>query len=81
MKMKKIFPTALSDLKKGQKAIIKGFRKEEDSFRLIEMGIFPGVEIQIVFSSFFGGPIYVNYNNGISNLLLNKEQASLVLIR
>jgi Fe2+ transport system protein FeoA len=70
----------LADLKNGQSGIIKKFTKEEEAFRLIEMGIFPGVEISVVFSSFLGGLLYINYDKGKSNLLLNKSQAKSILI-
>lgn len=79
--MTNIYPRVLSDLKKDQEAVVEGFIHPENSLRLIEMGIFPGMKISILFYSFFGDPIYVSYDQGKSSIILSKRQASEILIK
>ncbi len=49
----------LSELKPGQKAIIKAFETGELSLKLMEMGCLPGEQIQVAHQAPLGDPISV----------------------
>lgn len=70
----------LSKLKKGQKAVIaqvggKGAVKR----RMMDMGMVPGSEIQVIRIAPFGDPI--EYNIKGYSLSLRKSEASTILVR
>ncbi|ATA74389.1 MULTISPECIES: FeoA family protein [Capnocytophaga] len=70
--------TTISDLKKGERGIIKHIDIENVPLKLIELGCFVGSEVMVIEKSLFGNPIYVNMNN--SYLSIRKEMASLIEI-
>lgn len=71
----------LSKLEKGEKAIIKGFADKDIPVKLFEMGILPGVELELLFYAPFCDLICICYG-GKSRccLALRKEEASHVYI-
>ncbi|GET46581.1 FeoA family protein [Capnocytophaga felis] len=68
----------ISQLKKGEKGIIKNIDIENIPLKLIELGCFVGSEVEVIQKASFGDPIYVNMNN--SYLSIRKEMASLIEI-
>ncbi len=65
---------SLSDLKRGEKAIIKGFEVEDVPLKLLEMGCLPGNEVELVQIAPFKDPMYLNING--SHLAIRRETAS-----
>lgn len=71
----------LSKLKKGEKAIIKGFANEDIPIKLFEMGILPGVELELIFSAPFCDPLCISYGGEFRCCLaLRKDEAKNVFI-
>lgn len=65
---------SLSDLKRGEKAVIKGFEVEDVPLKLLEMGCLPGNEVELVQIAPFKDPMYLNING--SHLAIRRETAS-----
>ncbi|ACY40159.1 ferrous iron transport protein A [Blattabacterium sp. (Blattella germanica) str. Bge] len=68
----------LSNLKKGEKGIIKGYKNEDFPIKLLELGILPGVEFEILFVSIFYDPLCISYNQ--SCLALRRKEAENIII-
>lgn len=66
-------------LKKGDCAIIKQMLGEELSVRLLEMGLLPGKEIQLIRRAPFGSPLYLKIAG--HSLSIGKEEASKVVLQ
>jgi ferrous iron transport protein A len=59
-----MFECRLSQLKKGELAVIKGFDDENHyTNRLQEMGLFPGTMIRLIKYAPLGDPIVIKLNN------------------
>lgn len=65
---------SVSDLKKGEKAIIKSFKDRMMSLKLLEMGCVPGCEVRLDAVAPFGDPICVNIG-GCYCLSLRRNEA------
>ena len=50
---------SLSSLQKGERAVIKSILNGESSLRLMEIGLVPGVELELLAISPFGDPIAI----------------------
>lgn len=68
----------LSDLKKGETAVIYGFSENEISLKLMEMGCLPGENITMQKTAPFGDPMSVKIAGYI--LSLRRKEADVVLI-
>ncbi|WP_185877287.1 FeoA family protein [Blattabacterium cuenoti] len=68
----------LSDLKKGEKGIIKGYKNYNFPIKLLELGVLPGVEFEILFVSIFCDPLCISYDHFC--LVLRKKEANNILI-
>ncbi|WP_185882848.1 FeoA family protein [Blattabacterium cuenoti] len=68
----------LSDLKKGDKGIIKGFYNDNITLKLLELGVLPGIQFEIIFVSIFHDPLCISY--GQSCLVLRKDEAEKILV-
>lgn len=68
----------LSDLKPGQKAVIKKFEVGELSLKLLEMGCLPGENILIEQVAPMGGPISVCIAGYSLSLRLQEAEAIIV---
>jgi ferrous iron transport protein A len=68
----------LSDLKPGQKAVIKKFEAEELSLKLLEMGCLPGEKILIEQVAPLGGPISVSIAGYSLSLRVQEAEAIIV---
>jgi ferrous iron transport protein A len=70
--------TKLSQLKPGQRAIIKYFSNQEIHLKLMEMGCLPGEEIVIEQKAPLGDPVSVNISGYILSLRLNEADQIIV---
>jgi ferrous iron transport protein A len=70
--------TKLSQLKPGQKAIIKHFNNEEIHLKLMEMGCLPGEEITIEQKAPLGDPLSVNVAGYILSLRIAEADEIIV---
>ncbi|AWU43586.1 ferrous iron transport protein A [Blattabacterium sp. (Cryptocercus kyebangensis)] len=68
----------LSNLKKGEKGIIKGYKNEDFPIKLLELGILPGVKFEILFVSIFYDPLCISYDQ--SCVTLRKKEAENIII-
>jgi len=69
---------SLDQLQKGQKAIIRSFKNEALSSKLIEMGCLPGETVELSKKAPLGCPFAIHIAG--YELSLRKEEASTVLI-
>ena len=69
----------VSDMEKGEKAIITGFLDEQLSTKLLEMGFIPGTSIQLNFTAPLGDPLCVTVSG--YDLSIRKDEAATILIR
>jgi ferrous iron transport protein A len=69
----------LSELKRGQKAIIDSFTDDETSLKLLEMGCIPGEEIEVVRIAPLGDPIAIMVSG--YQLSLRREEASVLKVK
>jgi ferrous iron transport protein A len=67
-------PKKLSDLKPGQKAIIKSFTNTETYLKLMEMGCVPGESITLEQIAPLGDPISVKVAGYLLSLRLNEAE-------
>ncbi len=63
--------TNLTSLRKGDSARIKSISNGESSLRLMEMGLVPGVKLQLMAVSPFGDPIAIKLDDYSLSLRLN----------
>lgn len=70
--------TLLSELKKGQHAVISAFEIDAVPLKLIEMGCLPGNRVEVLQIAPFGDPIYLNVNE--SHLAIRVETARNILV-
>lgn len=69
----------LSDLKSGEKGIVTGLKKSGScKRRFIEMGITPGVEIQMQKAAPFGDPIRIHLRG--YDLSIRRNEAKDILV-
>lgn len=63
----------LSQLKRGERAIIKDFDIDNLPLKLIEMGCLPGSEVELIQFAPFLDPVYINING--THLAIRQETA------
>jgi ferrous iron transport protein A len=68
----------LSQLRSGQRAIIKDFDNQEIHLKLMEMGCLPGEEIMIEKKAPLGDPVSVNVAG--YTLSLRKNEADQIIV-
>lgn len=78
--MDKNYQNVLSKLKKGEKAIIKGFSNENIPVKLFEMGFLPGVELKLLFTALFSNLFCITYGKDHCCLILRKNEAKNIFI-
>jgi ferrous iron transport protein A len=66
--------TKLSELKQGQRAIIKRFTNAETHLKLMEMGCVPGESIVLEQIAPFGDPISVKISGYSLSLRINEAE-------
>jgi ferrous iron transport protein A len=72
--------TKLSQLKPGQKAIIKDFDNQEIHLKLMEMGCLPGEEIMVEQKAPLGDPVSISIAGYTLSLRLNEADHIIVTI-
>jgi ferrous iron transport protein A len=70
--------TSLDEIKKGQRAVIKAFKNDLLSARLIEMGCLPGEVITLSKKAPLGCPYAIQVAG--YELSLRKDEASAILV-
>ncbi|MET0395007.1 MAG: FeoA family protein [Chitinophagaceae bacterium] len=68
----------LSQLKPGQKAIIREFNNQEIHLKLMEMGCLPGEPISVEKTAPLGGPVSVSVAG--YTLSLRRDEADLIIV-
>ncbi|GLB51393.1 iron transporter [Neptunitalea chrysea] len=68
----------ISDLKRGEKGIIKDISNPAIPLKLYEMGCLPGNEVELIQFAPFRDPLYLNING--SHLAIRKQTAELIEI-
>ncbi|MGB0788053.1 MAG: FeoA family protein [Marinirhabdus sp.] len=68
----------ISDLKKGERAVIKHFEVEKVPLKLLEMGCLPGNRVSVVQYAPFRDPLYLNING--CHLAIRKKTAAHIQI-
>lgn len=68
----------LSELKRGQRAIIKDVSSIHIPLKLLEMGCLPGNTVELLQLAPFADPMYLNIND--THLALRKETADHIVI-
>lgn len=69
----------ISDLKPGEFGIINEFREETESYlRLQELGLLPGVKIEVIRKAPLGGPMEIKIKNCHLSIRL-KEAAHIIV--
>ena len=66
----------VTQLKQGQRGIIKDFSEDTLPIKLLEMGCLPGNIIELVQIAPLKDPIYINVNG--SHIAIRKSTASLI---
>ncbi len=69
----------LDNLKIDQKGVIQRLTENGLTSKLVDMGLYPGKTISIVFKAPFGDPIAIDIDG--YTLSLRKEEASLVEVQ
>jgi ferrous iron transport protein A len=72
--------TKLSQLKPGQKAIIKDFDNQEIHLKLMEMGCLPGEQITVEQRAPLGDPVSINIAGYTLSLRLNEADHIIVSV-
>ena len=62
----------------GQRSKIKAIAQHEFGAKLIEMGLYPGKEVRVVFRAPFHGPFAIDAGGAV--LSLREEEAALIEI-
>ena len=70
----------LSQLKPGQKAIIKHFDNQEIHLKLMEMGCLPGEEIMVEQTAPLGDPVSITIAGYVLSLRLNEADHIIVTV-
>ncbi len=68
----------MSDLIIGDKALVKDFKNEDLSIKLLEMGCLPGVEVEVMHFAPFGDPIAVKVSG--YTLSMRRQEASDIIV-
>ena len=72
--------TKLSQLKPGQKAVIKDFDNQEIHLKLMEMGCLPGEQITVEQRAPLGDPVSINIAGYTLSLRLNEADHIIVSV-
>jgi ferrous iron transport protein A len=62
----------LSEIEIGKKIIVQKLNDSDLSLKLLEMGIYEGQELEIIFKAPFGDPIAIQIGNYVLSLRLNE---------
>lgn len=70
----------LSEIKEGQEAVIQGYADESVPARFYEMGLLPGVHVQMKHKAPFSGPVCIRVDSNDYFLALRKSEAASIII-
>jgi len=71
-------PRLLSTFKSGERGVVNALASHGLTPKLVEMGVFTGKEVEVLFRAPFGGPIAIDVEGYI--LSLREDEAGLVLV-
>ncbi|HYM93188.1 MAG TPA: FeoA family protein [Chitinophagaceae bacterium] len=71
----------LSELKPGQRGIIKDFNNNEISIKLMEMGCLPGEEVIMEQIAPMGGPVSIGISGYTLSLRINEAEQIMVTVK
>ena len=63
----------IADLKVGEKGIIESFGFEEVPLKLLEMGCYPGKEVELIQVAPLNDPLYIRVND--SHIAIRRDSA------
>jgi ferrous iron transport protein A len=69
-------PHMLSDLLPGDKGVVKAITPDDLSAKLVEMGVFEGKQLKVLYRAPFNGPIAVDVEG--YTLSMREDEARLV---
>ena len=69
---------SIAELKKGQRAVIKGFDAEAIPIKLLELGCLPGNEVEVLQVAPLKDPLHINLNG--SQIAIRKRTAEKIEI-
>jgi len=70
---------SLSEVRKGEQAIIEAFDEENMPVKMLEMGLLPGNIVTVKQIAILNGPLHIEV--GGYDLALRKDEASHVIVR
>lgn len=70
----------LSGLKKGKKAVIKGYTSDDIVSRICDIGLLPGTMVEVTNTIPFDGPICLCLDKNRCKIAIGKKEASCILI-
>ncbi len=70
--------TTISNLKKGEKGLIRDFDVEAIPLKLLEMGCLPGNVVELLQTAPFGDPLYLDING--CHLAIRLETARVITV-
>jgi ferrous iron transport protein A len=72
--------SVLSDLRKGEKARIRGFTTEEFPAKFYSIGIIPGSTIEVYRIVPFRGPVCIILGDHDDKLAIRRSEAKLIIV-
>ncbi|SFB94173.1 ferrous iron transport protein A [Parapedobacter composti] len=73
-------PLSICFLRKGESAVITGYRSHEVPIKVYEMGLLPGVVLTMKQRLPFNGPICIYIKDNPNAIALRTAEADLILI-
>lgn len=77
-KEKVIIKMRLSDLQKGESAIIDSFTNDDMKLKLMEMGCLPGEKVEISRHAPLGCPVAITVSNYVLSLRMSEAKTIIV---
>lgn len=71
-------PRLLNSFKPGERGVVSALASHALTPKLVEMGVFIGKEVEVLFRAPFGGPIAIDVEG--YTLSLREDEAGLVLV-
>ena len=68
----------VADLQVGEKGVIKSFGFEDVPLQLLEMGCFPGKEVELIQIAPLNDPLYIRVND--SHMAIRRETAEFIIL-
>jgi len=68
----------IANLEVGEKGVIKSFDFEDVPLQLLEMGCFPGKEVELIQIAPLNDPLYIRVND--SHMAIRRETAEFIIL-